>query len=86
MVIRRTITVDEFVNKFINTFRGKLLEKKEVEIDFTTAINMFAEVGIKKMMENSKQLEKDEAIDYILEKYCMKNKLEILYIIDQLLK
>jgi hypothetical protein len=47
-VIRRTITVDDFVNTAINSLRAKALTDGQFpdEIDFTSAINMFAEIGI----------------------------------------
>ncbi|MGH9878188.1 MAG: hypothetical protein ACREBU_04880 [Nitrososphaera sp.] len=39
-VIRRTITVDDANNRFINILRARLLEKSDMEVDFTTAVNM----------------------------------------------
>jgi hypothetical protein len=44
-VIRRSITVEDNVNNFINTLRARYLEHKGKEIDFTTMINALAAIG-----------------------------------------
>ena len=46
-VIRRTITVEDLVNAFINGFRGRLLMNHNIELDYTSAMNMLAMFGIK---------------------------------------
>lgn len=52
IVKRRTITLDEYVDQFINTIRGVSIMQGN-EMDYTTMINFFAEYGIRKLLENS---------------------------------
>ena len=44
-VIRRTITVEDSLNKAIQTIRGKLTEQDR-EVDYTTMINLLATLGL----------------------------------------
>ena len=44
-MVRRTITVDPEVEKFINMARGLLLLKANVDLDFTRFINALAKLG-----------------------------------------
>lgn len=48
-VIRRSITVDDDVNAFINKFRGGMLADYNREIDFTSFLNGLARLGIERL-------------------------------------
>jgi hypothetical protein len=62
-VIRRSITIDDELNKFINRIRARYLEEKDKEIDFTTALNMLAIVGMKRV--SSQQTLPQEELEII---------------------
>ena len=86
-VIRRTITVDDYVNRAINYLRGNMLVASGQELDFTTMINMFAEIGIlwfSKAGEKGDQALRDPIIKHITAKYWDKNNLQLAAIGDQL--
>lgn len=59
-VIRRSITVDDRVNAYINKFRARLLEDNK-EYDFTNVINMLAELGAYRLSNNEGDFDQEEA-------------------------
>ena len=47
-MIRRTITIDDGLNQAIQQFRAEYL-KQNVELDYTTAVNMLAWLGLNRL-------------------------------------
>lgn len=83
-MIRRSITLDDSVNKRINEFRGKLLAESGLELDFTTTINFAAELGLNRMF-NSSDPSKDKEIMELFVKYLSNTTLAAEARGDQLL-
>ncbi len=79
-MIRRTITVDDTVNQMVNHIRATLLEKN-MELDFTTAINLFAEYGIRCFLNSTS--ERHDDLEYVLKKYTDNDNLKMAVIGDQ---
>lgn len=82
-MIRRTITVDDALNTSINKLRGKLLAEKGVEIDFTTVINMFAEIGLYTFAE-LEGVSNNDIINHVVKKYAAYDALKIQAIGDMI--
>lgn len=88
-MIRRTISIDDFINQKVNEYRGQLLANFGAELDYTTALNMFAEIGIRKTIaiDNAKdlaQLVSDPVIKQAIAKYSSYVGLETEAAIDKL--
>lgn len=44
---RRSVSIDQFVHENINSWRAALLQQRKIEMDYTTALNIFAEFAIR---------------------------------------
>jgi hypothetical protein len=75
---RRSITVDQFVEDSINLFRASAA-MNGLTFDFTTLINTFAEFGIRKARENTK----DPLLEETLSKYASYDELREHGIVDE---
>jgi hypothetical protein len=44
--LRRSVTIQDTLNKDLLTARGQIMSKLIVDIDYTTALNIFLEIGL----------------------------------------
>ncbi|MEM4378290.1 MAG: hypothetical protein QXX85_04815 [Candidatus Nitrosotenuis sp.] len=58
-VIRRSITVEDQLNNFINILRARFLEHEGKEIDFTTMINALAAIGANRFSKREEMSDKE---------------------------
>ena len=56
--MRRSVTIQDKLNQELLTARGQIMSKLIVDIDYTTALNIFLEIGLKKYF--SAQLTQDD--------------------------
>lgn len=75
---RRSITVDEYVEKSINAFRAGAVITG-LSYDFTTLINAFAEYGVRKVQENVE----DPLFREVFSKYASYDELQEYGIVDE---
>ncbi len=66
---RRTITIDDGNERNLNQLRGWLLTKENLEVDYTSAVNMVMALGFNRMAEgNLTSTEIEISNNYILGK------------------
>lgn len=58
-MIRRSITVEDQLNNFINILRARFLEHEGKEIDFTTMINALAAIGANRFSKREEMSDKE---------------------------
>ena len=78
MPIRKTISVDDTLNGFIQKIRGQLL-LQELDTDYTTATNFLLALGIKRFSEGKL----DELERGIINSFIHSNSLKWESILDQ---
>lgn len=59
-VKRRSVSVNKFVDDSIGDFRAAVAMSKKGEVDYTTALNMFAELGIRKFSAAGTHLDPEQ--------------------------
>lgn len=76
---RRTVSIDKYVFDSTNALRSIFIANN-LEMDFTTALNVFAEIGIRKIREEG--IDKPTTVQ-VLKKYLAYDELKEYAIVDE---
>jgi hypothetical protein len=78
--LRRSVTIQDNLNKDLLTARGQIMSKLTLDIDYTTTLNIFLEIGLKRYF--SGQLTQEEV--KVITKYLWDENLKKEAKIDEL--